>query len=191
MQYQFLYSIEFIINSYSDKMHIIRTTPVPNEFFSIIATLSDAELRVLLLTIRQTYGWISQNSIDRKQRDKMTYAYIIKRTGLYRSCLSTTIQSLINKQLLKVTDFSGQLLDTPQKRKGIRFLFYEYVRQVPVCNNDTTYSNNQTRPVWVLEHNKRNTNQNKLIQNKKSFAEIGDELLTQIRNRMDKNNKNT
>jgi hypothetical protein len=171
-------------------MSLHYTTPVPNDFFSIIPTLSDSELRVLLLTIRQTYGWICTKTKRRKQRDKMTYSFIIKRTGLYRSCLSTTIQSLINKKVLKVTNYSGHVLDTPQKRKGIRFLFYEYVSLTPVCNNDTASLNNETRPIRVFKHNKRNTNQKKLIQNKKSFAEIGDEVLAQIRNRMDENKIN-
>lgn len=168
-------------------MSLHYTTPVPNDFFTLLPTLSVAELRVLLLIIRQTYGWVCPNSKGRKQKDKMNYSFIIKKTGLYRSCLSSTIQSLITKEIIKVTDFSGQLLDTPQKRKGIRFMYYEYLNQQPVSITSTTYLNTQTGPIRILEHNKRNTYQKKLIQNKASFQELGEGILADIRLRMNKN----
>lgn len=144
-------------------MPLRNTTPTPNEFFVHIPDLTDHEIRFLLLVIRQTWGW-QKSDKSRKQKDRMTHGYISKRTGLYRACLSTTIQSLINKQLLLVTDEDGKIMNTPFKRKGKRFLYYEYVRREHISNPDTTYLQLQTRHVCNSEHNKRNTIQKKMEQ---------------------------
>ena len=142
-------------------MPLNSTTPVPNEFFTYLPNLSDAEIRVILLVIRQTYGWKDMKTQQRKLRDRITYNFIIKRTGLYRTLLSKTIQSLIDLQLIIVTDYEGNLLDTPQKRKGSHALFYQFQL---VRNFDDACLQFRTRPVRNSEHNKRNTLKKKILQ---------------------------
>lgn len=146
-------------------MSINSTTPVPNEFFTYLPNLSDAEIRVILLVIRQTHGWKDMKTQQRKLRDRMTYNFIIKKTGLYRSLLSKTIQSLIDLQLIIVTDHDGNKLDTPQKRKGSHALFYQFQ---PVCNFDDACLQFRTRPIRNSEHNKRNTFKKKILQKEQS-----------------------
>lgn len=145
-------------------MPLQNTTPVPNEFFSLLSCLTDHEVRFLLLVIRQTWGWQGPNK-KRKQRDRMTYGYISKKTGLYRACLSATIQSLIDKRLLHISDESGNVMDIPSKRKGKRHLYYEYLRK-GVYNSDTTNLQLQTQHILNSEYNKRNTNKINSIQKK-------------------------
>ncbi len=142
-------------------MTLINTTPVPNDFFSYLPQLTDSEIRVLLLVIRQTCGWKNARTQERKSRDRMTYDYIIKKTGLYRTILSSTIQSLVYLKVLVITDYEGTILDTAEKRKGKHSLFYQFQ---PVRNFDTTCTELRTTPIRNLEHNKRNTNKKKLIQ---------------------------
>lgn len=135
-------------------MSLNHTTPVPNELFEYIPTLTHAELRVLLVVIRQTYGWIDMTTGKRKIKDRLTYDFIIKKTGVYRTILSETIQSLVDKKLLLVTDKLGNVLDTAKKRSGQWFLFFQFQ---PIRISDTTYSQLRTEPIRDSEYNKRNT----------------------------------
>lgn len=103
----------------------IFTTPVPNSFFdSHLVELSLAELKVLLVIVRQTWGWQAKNK-KRKQRDWINGSQFIKKTGLSRKAISNGVGLLVEKGLIKVTDYSGLELKTPESRRGIPRLFYE------------------------------------------------------------------
>lgn len=143
-------------------MSLENTTPIPNDFFEYIPTLTHAELRVLLIVLRQTVGWIDSKTGERKIKDRLSHGFILKKTGLYRTVLSKTIQGLIDKNLLIVTDGRGTELYHPHERRGHSLLFYE-PRLVRIF--DMTYSQSRTRPVRDYEHNKRNTLKRKTIQN--------------------------
>lgn len=160
-------------------MPLNSTTPVPNEFFTYLPNLSDAEIRVILLVIRQTCGWKDAKTNQRKLRDRMTYSFIIKRTGLYRTLLSKTIQSLVDLKLIIVTDYQGNILDEPQKRKGSHALFYQFQ---PVRNFDDACSQYRTRPVRNSEHNKRNTLKKKILQkeNDRNIDELKQSLAQKL-----------
>jgi len=54
-------------------------TQTPNEFFDAIAkTLKEGELRVLLVIMRQTFGW-------RKEWDRISLSQLATKTGMERS----------------------------------------------------------------------------------------------------------
>lgn len=150
-------------------MSLYHTTPVPNEFFDWIPYLTHAELRVLLLVIRQTYGWIDYATGKRKIKDRLTYDFIIKKTGAYRTILSETIQSLVDKKLLIITDRQGNILPTAQDRTGKWFLYFQFQ---PIRISDTTYSELRTEPIRDYEHNKRNTLKRNTIQKKANTDNI-------------------
>lgn len=135
-------------------MSLKNTTPIPNEFFEYIPTLSHAEIRVLLVVIRQTHGWKDFKTGQRKIKDKLSYSFLIKKTGLYRTILTETIKTLVDKRLLLITDFKGNILKDADERKGKRCLFYQFQL---VRNFDTTYSQTRIELVRNSEHNKRNT----------------------------------
>ena len=142
-------------------MSLQNTTPLPNEFFEHIPILTHAELRVLLVVLRQTVGWIDMKTGQRKIKDKMSYEFIIKRTGLYRTILSSTIQTLIDKQLLQVSDLEENILYNAHQRRGRTLLFYQ---PLLVRNSDMPYSQIRTTHVRNAEHNKRNTIKKKFLQ---------------------------
>lgn len=134
-------------------MPLNQTTPIPNEIFDLhFPHLSHAELRILLIVVRQTYGWKDTKTGKRKERDRMTYGFLMKKTGLYRTVLSQAIQSLITRGLLIVSDYHGNSLMHPHERQGKQYLYYQ-----PVRNFNQTYSQSGTIPVRNSEHNKRNT----------------------------------
>ena len=160
-------------------MHLHNTTPVPNIFFDYIPTLTHAEIRVLLVVIRQTHGWKNTKTGQRKVKDRLSYDYIIKRTGLYRTILSETIQQLIDIGLLVVTDRNGNELKQSDERKGKRFLFYQFQH---IRSFDTTCSELRTTHIRSSEHNKRNTLKKKFLQ--KEQLEKFEELKRQLSNHL-------
>ena len=59
-------------------MMLNQTTPVPNILFdALLPTLTESELKVLLVIIRQTYGWFDFKTKKRKQRDWISYSQFI------------------------------------------------------------------------------------------------------------------
>ena len=80
-----------------------QTTPVPNSVFDdYLPKLSDAELKIYLIIIRQTLGWQQKKTGKRKIRDRITHSQFVKKAGLSKRVISKTIQSLINKSLILV-----------------------------------------------------------------------------------------
>lgn len=106
-------------------MNYPNTTQVPNRFFDhLLPHLTLAETKILLVIIRQTYGWIDNNTKARKQRDRISYGQFIQKTGLSRRVITDTIKSLISKQSVVVTDWKGNTLPEAQDRIGSHKLYY-------------------------------------------------------------------
>ena len=105
-------------------MNYKQTTQVPNIILDkYLGNLTHSELKVLLYIIRKTFGYITRNK-KRKTRDRISHSQFIEATGISRRSLPSTIQSLILKQLITVTDYQGNLLHTPDSRKGKLGIFY-------------------------------------------------------------------
>ena len=106
-------------------MQQTHTTPVPNRFFDqCLSSLSEAEMKVLLLVIRQTFGWKCTQSGKRKERDWIAGNQFYTRTGLSRKAISRAINSLSDKRLIKITDYPGYVLESPSKRRGKARLYF-------------------------------------------------------------------
>ena len=105
-------------------------TKVPNLVFDkLLPNLTMAELKILLIIIRQTNGWLDKKTQRRKTRDRISHSQFIKKTGLSRRIVIATIQKLVDNKYIKVTDDKGQLLHCPTQRKGKRRLYYEALFQ--------------------------------------------------------------
>lgn len=108
-------------------MLIINTTAVPNLLFErILKELKEAELKVLLIIIRQTNGWVYQGTNRRKTRDYITYNQFRFKTGLSRRIIGKSIQALIDKGYIFVSDYNNTSLCNPSQRKGKRFIYYSH-----------------------------------------------------------------
>ncbi len=149
-------------------------TQVPNILFdAYLPHLSLAELKVLLVVIRQTLGWVHKKSGKRKVKDRITHAQFISKTGLSRKIISKTIQSLNVIGLITISDYRGNVLDTPQKRKGKSYLYYAYTGNQPVHCYSATSAKNTLRPVQKSQYNKINYIKEKDIQETvKTIGEI-------------------
>jgi len=102
------------------------TTQTPNSLFdNHLKKLSYSELKVLLVIIRQTIGFIHpKDRARRKDRDWISQSFFIKRTGLSGRSVSSAIASLISKGLIIVTNSNGRILHQIKERRGTSRLYY-------------------------------------------------------------------
>lgn len=124
------------------------TTPVPNIFFDVhLKELKQAELKVLLVVIRQTLGWADRRGmLGRKEIDWISGSQLQQKTGNSKRAITAATDTLIRKKLIEILDVNGNILDNPEKRQGKTKLFYRLAHPVycPVdkpMNNITTYAN--------------------------------------------------
>jgi len=103
-----------------------KTTQTPNSLFDIhLKTLLNSELKVLLVIIRKTIGIADVNN----KGSRMERAWISQKlfhicTNLSGRAISTAIDSLIQKDLIIVTDHSGQILKNKNARRGASRLYF-------------------------------------------------------------------
>ncbi|MFZ2205492.1 MAG: hypothetical protein WAV23_02795 [Minisyncoccia bacterium] len=123
------------------------TTPVPNVFFDVhLKELKQAELKVLLVVIRQTLGWADRRGmLGRKEIDWISGSQLQQKTGNSKRAITIATDTLIRKKLIEILDVNGNILDNPEKRQGKTKLFYRLANPVntPVekpVNSYTTYA---------------------------------------------------
>ena len=104
----------------------INTTPVPNAVFDRhLKELKLAELKVLLIIIRQTLGWEDKRTkSERKELDWISNSQLALKTGSSKRAINDAIHVLTTKNLIDVLSQTGNSLDTPDKRKGQQKLFF-------------------------------------------------------------------
>lgn len=97
------------------------TTQVPNILLDEwMPRLSDVELRLLLIVVRQTLGWIEDpEKKTRKTEDWISGSQLVAKSGRSRKHISKGMKALIeDHQLVIAVDSKGRLLDTADKRKA-------------------------------------------------------------------------
>lgn len=144
-------------------------TPTPNILFDkYLKELNNSELKILLIISRQTHGWIDKKTNKRKEKDRITYSQFISKTGLSRRIISASINSLIEKKLILVSDSSGNILNKPNQRKGKTHIYYssllEHMQNLHIstcANNSKNMCKKRHQHVQNMVYNKRNYNKTK------------------------------
>lgn len=103
-----------------------RTTPVPNVIFDrYLKDLNLAELKVLLVVIRQTLGWADRRGIfGRKETDWISGSQLREKTGCSYRAISPAIDLLVKKRLIVIHDERGYTLSYSKDRQGKTRLYY-------------------------------------------------------------------
>ena len=157
------------------------TTQVPNYIFDhCLPRMTEAELKVALIIIRQTIGWKDKKTGKRKVRDRISRSQFQLKTGLSSRTISTAISSLVAKKLIDVMDYSGKCLVASLERKGKFSLYYSL--STPAQNLLTISEASLPIPEQKATYNK--TKALKVITSKLSgFFEghIGEVLLKMLR----------
>ena len=123
------------------------STPVPNEVFDYyLKILSPSELKVLLVIIRQTIGWIENKKYKkRKTTDWISHTQLVQKTGYSRKAIGQAISALTTKNLIIVTDYTRKRLHTADERQGKLKLFYSYnLNNTPLLSCELTSHNMRT-----------------------------------------------
>jgi len=106
------------------------TTQVANALFDIhLRSLTEKELKVLLIIIRQTVGWIDQHGF-RKERDWISRSFFIAKTGLSGKSISSAIDSLVLNNFIEATTIDKVQLNTTQERRGKKRIYYKCSNQL-------------------------------------------------------------
>lgn len=156
-------------------------TQTPNILFDqLLRELNNSELKILLVIIRQTNGWINSKSKEYKKRDRITYNQFISKTGLSRRIISVAVNSLHKKNLIEITDSAGNILSVPKNRKGRYFIYYSSlpkpVHSLSACaKSDTNMCKKRHEHVQKVIHNKRNYNKRNLSKERgPEYKQIGE-----------------
>ncbi|MFI5405272.1 MAG: replication protein [Nitrososphaerales archaeon] len=130
-----------------------KTTQIPNVLLDhYLPDLSVAELKILLVILRQTNGWIDKHTKSRKTRDRISHSQFIEKTGLSRRIISQTISKLQGRGLIAVTDHTGRSLIRGSERSGRTHIFYSSICALP----DTDLCTLRHQPVQKGAYNKTN-----------------------------------
>lgn len=107
------------------------TTPVPNEIFDVyVRELKPGELKVLLVIVRQTLGYVvSKKNKQRRVRAWLSQLRLTQLTGLSRKAISQAIAGLVERNIILVTDEENNALVAPDERKHHRKLFFQLVEK--------------------------------------------------------------
>lgn len=121
-------------------MAIPNTTQTPNIIFNgLMKKMTDTELRVVLMVVRATFGWIEDKETGmRKEEDWISHYQLKAKTGRQSGALSKAIDGCIKKDWIEARDKEGNLLDTKGKRKG-KNIFYRIGKKILI----TTSSENK------------------------------------------------
>lgn len=108
-------------------MYYHHSTQVPNEIFDqYLPYVNQAQLKVLLVVIRQTLGWIDPKTKQRKRKDWISISFFSKRTRLTSKSVSMAISELIYKELIVALDSNERELRHPKDRRGKKRIYYAY-----------------------------------------------------------------
>ena len=115
-----------------------QTTSVPNIIFDThLPLLTEAELKMLLVIIRQTNDWVDKCTGLRKTRDRISRGQFMKKTGLCRRVISKTLQNLVSKGLIQITCKYGNSLHRAEVWKGVTRMYYS-LQTEPMKPKDTS-----------------------------------------------------
>ena len=150
-------------------VHGVGTTAVPNVVLdSVMPTLRDTELRILLIVVRQTIGW--QDGLDpakRKEKDWLTQSQLMRRSGRANGAVSHAVDALVRAKLIDVLDRWGMPLATPAERR--RHLGHLYYR----LHQNTGSASNEVKPT-KSEHAKAHTTKESRNKNIKAKSQVVD-----------------
>jgi hypothetical protein len=123
-------------------------------------------LKVLLVVIRQTFGWLDKRTGKRKERDRISSSQFQRKTGLSQRIITRTIHSLSIKKLISITGTKHDELKFACDRKGKRYLYYALIQ--PVHFETATSVQCAKQPAHNVTYNK--TNSFKPTSTKRTFS---------------------
>lgn len=95
------------------------TTQVPNSLWDDLPHMSNSELRLILIVIRQTIGWEEDKKTGRrKERDWISGTQLEVKSGLSNKTITRARKSDYFNKWVEMLDEDNNLLDTPERRRA-------------------------------------------------------------------------
>lgn len=165
--------------------YIPYSSPVPNEILDQhLKYLNQAELKVLLVVVRQVLGWIDHKTKQRKRKDWISISFFRRKTGLSHKSISLAINGLIHNDLIVAMDYHENILKYPQDRRGKKRIYYSYAPYFWSLKRKTCVDMLLDlftfRPNTKHTHTKRNNDEQKSSIQNKIGKEITPERLTDL-----------
>jgi len=98
-------------------MNYRATTMTPNTLYQELKFLSEKELKILLVVIRQTAGWIDPITKKRKERDFISHRFFISATGLTSKSVSSGLSLLLDKEFIAIETHAGKRIYSEKERQ--------------------------------------------------------------------------
>jgi hypothetical protein len=139
------------------------TTPFPNTLIDrVMPHLTDTEWRVLVVIVRQTFGW-SAGKGKRKAVDSLSHAQFKAKTGREGAALSRAIDRLVRMGLVLLKDQEGRLMDSAKARRRSMSRLY-FSSRMPALDPLLDHARKRT--------SKSENNKTKLYKIKQTQAEL-------------------
>lgn len=95
------------------------TTQVPNKLWDDMPNMSDAELRLILIVIRQTIGWEEDKKTGRrKEKDWISGTQLRAKSGLSNKTITRARKMEYFNKWIETLDSDDNLLETPEQRRA-------------------------------------------------------------------------
>ena len=89
----------------------------------LLPTLKDTELRLLVIVLRQTWGWRGPDGKP-KARDWLSHRQLKERTGRASEAVSAAIDALVRRGLVRVQNEQGDDLSEARQRRRLHGRLY-------------------------------------------------------------------
>lgn len=105
------------------------TTQIPNTVLDeLMPNLKDVELRVLLIIVRQTLGWIEDFQTGRrKEKDWISRSQLMFKAGRGKTAVGKAVDRLCIEGVIHAYNHENEVLDTSHKRRlNFGKIFYRF-----------------------------------------------------------------
>lgn len=128
-----------------------------------MSDLTEAELKTLLVIIRQTTGW-------NKPRDRISHAQFKQKTGLSQRSVTSSIESLSARNFIVITNAKGTPLTSRERR------YRQHIYYAPTDYKEAKYAHvmakldttqRQNLPLTIYNTHRQQYTRNSISQNQK------------------------
>ncbi len=104
-------------------------TSTPNFIFDKLQPkLKPSEFSIVMVIVRQTYGWYDSKRRSHKKRDWISHRLFHEKTGLCHKTISSVIDVLSEKNIIRTSNAQDIELDK-QARKFANKVYYELIEK--------------------------------------------------------------
>jgi len=159
------------------------TTQTPNSIFDdLMPQMGEADLKVVLQVTRYTFGWIADPATGvRKKEDRISRKLLMRRCGMQEQAISRAVNKCIKRGWIEARSQYGEILDTPDKRRGTNIFYRLGEKLLHVRKSHSTCVKSEVRKSHIT---KETLNKKRAIEIFKTVDNLIDAFKTNFRMRL-------